>query len=45
LIATGTPGGVGSARDPKIFLAPGQVVRTVIEGLGECVNLCRKEES
>lgn len=38
LIATGTPGGVGAARDPKVFLAPGQVVRTVVEGLGECVN-------
>ncbi|MER5217793.1 fumarylacetoacetate hydrolase family protein [Streptomyces sp. NPDC002838] len=38
LIATGTPGGVGAARDPKVFLKPGQVVRTVVEGVGECVN-------
>ncbi|MDO0931243.1 AMP-binding protein [Streptomyces sp. DG2A-72] len=38
LILTGTPGGVGAARDPKVFLKPGQVVRTVIEGVGECVN-------
>lgn len=45
LIATGTPGGVGAARDPKIFLAPGQVLRTVIEGLGECVNECVKENA
>ncbi|HVS41338.1 MAG TPA: fumarylacetoacetate hydrolase family protein [Candidatus Dormibacteraeota bacterium] len=40
LIATGTPGGVGAARTPKVFLAPGQVLRTVIEGIGECVNTC-----
>lgn len=44
LIATGTPGGVGAARDPKVFLAPGQIVRTSIEGLGECLNVCREEK-
>ncbi|MFC0504992.1 fumarylacetoacetate hydrolase family protein [Micromonospora costi] len=44
LIATGTPGGVGAARDPKVFLAPGQTLLTVIEGLGECVNVCREEK-
>ncbi|MFF4508794.1 fumarylacetoacetate hydrolase family protein [Streptomyces sp. NPDC001401] len=38
LVLTGTPGGVGAARDPKVFLKPGQVVQTVIEGVGECVN-------
>ena len=43
LIATGTPGGVGAARSPKVFLAPGQVLRTVIEGIGECVNVCVAE--
>ena len=43
LIATGTPGGVGAARTPKVFLAPGQVLRTVIEGVGECVNTCVAE--
>lgn len=45
LIATGTPGGVGSAREPKVFLQPGQVVRTSVDGLGECVNECVKEEA
>lgn len=45
LVATGTPGGVGAARDPKVFLRPGQVLRTAIEGLSECVNECVKEES
>ena len=39
LIATGTPGGVGAGRDPKVFLAPGQVLETAIEGIGECRNL------
>ncbi len=43
LIATGTPGGVGVARTPRVFLAPGQVLRTVIEGVGECVNTCVAE--
>ena len=39
LISTGTPGGVGAGRDPKVFLAPGQVVETAIEGIGACRNL------
>ena len=40
LIATGTPGGVGNARKPPVYLHPGNVLRTWIEGLGECVNHC-----
>ena len=43
LILTGTPGGVGAAMDPPVFLAPGQVVRTAIEGIGELVNRCVAE--
>ncbi|MCA1840522.1 MAG: fumarylacetoacetate hydrolase family protein [Actinomycetota bacterium] len=43
LVATGTPGGVGMARDPQVWLKPGQTVRTTIEGLGELVNECVKE--
>ena len=39
LIATGTPGGVGAGRDLKVFLAPGQVLETAIEGIGACRNL------
>jgi acylpyruvate hydrolase len=35
LILTGTPSGVGMALDPPVFLAPGDVVRIAIEGLGE----------
>jgi acylpyruvate hydrolase len=43
LILTGTPGGVGAGRDPKVFLRPGQTVRTTVEGLGELVNRCEEE--
>jgi acylpyruvate hydrolase len=45
LIATGTPGGVGNARKPPVYLQPGQVLRTWIESLGECVNLCVAEKT
>jgi len=40
LVLTGTPGGVGDARKPPVYLRPGNVLRTSIEGLGECVNTC-----
>jgi acylpyruvate hydrolase len=45
LIATGTPGGVGAGRDPQVFLKAGQEVRTIIEGIGELVNVCVDEEA
>ncbi|MGO9151223.1 MAG: fumarylacetoacetate hydrolase family protein [Acidimicrobiales bacterium] len=45
LISTGTPGGVGTGRDPQVFLEPGQVLTTAIEGIGSCVNRCVSEES
>jgi acylpyruvate hydrolase len=45
LLLTGTTGGVGDARKPPVYLQPGQVVRTYIEGLGECVNHCVAEKS
>jgi acylpyruvate hydrolase len=38
LLLTGTPSGVGDGRDPKVFLQPGQVLRTEIEGIGALVN-------
>ena len=44
LIATGTPGGVGDARTPPVYLKPGQVLRSFIEGVGECVNRCVEEK-
>ena len=40
LIATGTPGGVGVARKPQVFLQRGQTVVTRIDGVGECRNVC-----
>ena len=40
IIATGTPGGVGMAREPQEWLSDGAVVRTSIEGIGELVNTC-----
>ncbi len=43
LLLTGTPAGVGHGMKPPVYLRPGQVVRTVIEGLGELVNRCRTE--
>ena len=38
IIATGTPGGVGFARDPKVFLKPGDVVKVTISGVGQLTN-------
>lgn len=38
LIATGTPGGVGHARNPAVFLRGGETVVTQIEGIGRLEN-------
>ncbi|OKJ49501.1 fumarylacetoacetate hydrolase [Streptomyces sp. CB02009] len=38
LIFTGTPAGVGGARDPRRFLAPGEELRSRIPGIGELRN-------
>lgn len=38
IIATGTPSGVGFARNPPRFLAAGDVVECEIEGIGKLVN-------
>jgi acylpyruvate hydrolase len=43
LIATGTPGGVGAGRDPRVFLRDGQVLVTAIGGLGRLSNGCVAE--
>ena len=43
LIATGTPGGVGAGRKPPVFLRPGNVVRTTIDGIGTLENTCKAE--
>jgi len=38
VIFTGTPPGVGMARDPKVFLKPGDEVTVEIQGLGSLTN-------
>jgi 2,4-didehydro-3-deoxy-L-rhamnonate hydrolase len=43
LIFTGTPAGVGSTRDRRRYLAPGDVIDSEIEGLGAMRNVCRRE--
>ena len=43
VVSTGTPGGVGVGRQPPVFLAPGQRVRTWVEGIGELLNDCVAE--
>jgi acylpyruvate hydrolase len=41
VIATGTPGGVGHARDPKRYLTDGAALTTAIEYLGVQKNIAR----
>ena len=41
LILTGTPHGVGVFRDPKVSLAPGDVVEVEVEGIGVLRNEVR----
>jgi len=43
LIFTGTPGGVGSVRDPRRYLAVGETIDSEIEGIGRLSNLCVAE--
>lgn len=45
LILMGTPGGVGGARHPRIWMRPGDVVEVAIEGIGVLRNavLCERE--
>ena len=38
IIATGTPGGVGHARDPKRYQTGGETVVTEIDGIGRLTN-------
>lgn len=38
VIATGTPGGVGQARNPPVFLAPGDMVEVEISKVGKLTN-------
>ena len=38
VIATGTPGGVGYARDPQLWLEPGMTVTVEVPGVGTLTN-------
>jgi len=43
VIVTGTPGGVGAARNPPVFMQPGDVFEVEIEGLGVLSNPVQDE--
>jgi 2-keto-4-pentenoate hydratase/2-oxohepta-3-ene-1,7-dioic acid hydratase in catechol pathway len=40
VIFTGTPAGIGATRQPAVFLQPGQVLETWIDGIGTIRNRC-----
>lgn len=42
VVCTGTPGGVGAAMDPPVFLTDGDVVSIQIDGIGTLENKVRK---
>jgi 2-keto-4-pentenoate hydratase/2-oxohepta-3-ene-1,7-dioic acid hydratase in catechol pathway len=42
-IFTGTPGGVGVSRKPAVFLTPGDVLVSTIDGIGSTTNRCVTE--
>ncbi|QII00286.1 fumarylacetoacetate hydrolase family protein [Rhodococcoides fascians A21d2] len=44
LVLTGTPGGIGMAREPAWFLADGDVLETEIEAIGTLFNTVRVAE-
>jgi acylpyruvate hydrolase len=44
VIATGTPGGVGFARQPPVWLQPGDEIEIEIEGVGRIANRVIAEE-
>ena len=44
VIATGTPGGVGFARTPPVWLLPGDTIEVTVEGIGTITNQVVAEE-
>ena len=44
VVATGTPGGVGFARQPPVWLQPGDLIEVTIEGVGRIANRVVAEE-
>ena len=45
VISTGTPGGVGFARDPQVWLQPGDTLEVEIDGVGVLANPVIAEQS
>ena len=45
VIATGTPGGVGFARTPPVWMQPGDIIEITVEGLGTIRNRVVAEET
>lgn len=43
LITTGTPGGVGFARTPEVYMHAGDEIIIEVEGIGRLRNICREE--
>jgi acylpyruvate hydrolase len=43
VIITGTPGGVGAARKPPVFMQPGDVFEVEIEGMGVLSNSVQRD--
>ncbi len=42
IIATGTPGGIGYYRQPKVSMHDGDVMTVEVEGIGRLSNPCRE---
>ncbi len=45
VIATGTPGGVGFARQPPVWLEPGDIIEVSVDGVGTIRNRVVAEEA
>jgi len=45
VIATGTPGGVGFARKPPVWLQPGDLIEVTVEGVGTIANRVVAEDA
>jgi acylpyruvate hydrolase len=45
VIATGTPGGVGFARQPPVWLQPGDTIEVAVEGIGKISNRVVAEDA
>jgi acylpyruvate hydrolase len=43
VILTGTPGGVGFRRDPKLFLRDGDEITVEVDGVGSLTKRVRRE--